>query len=141
MSEIKCLACPHLARRTFQRKGGHLEVVFACSQGRFPYQAALSGLLKPSLGIAQAAQNCPQLDWGRCLVCRRPGEVRLGRGFRIALCQEHDRAWGSWLLDHPEKRGYFKPHNRPIYSRWLEVFWEFVAGARGSVKVRARDRE
>lgn len=139
-SRLKCVACPNLERQTVQVKGRDL-VVFDCGEVRFPYKAALSGLLRPSPGIAQAAENCqvPRLLPGRCVVCKKEGEVRFGRDFGT-LCKEHDRAWRAWLDEHQGKRDYFAPRGRVIHARWIEVFWEFVASAR-EVGNEGRDRE
>lgn len=136
MIRLNCVACPHLERKTIIVKGRGTTrffsplkdlVVYDCDQGRFPYLAALSGLLKPGQGISLAAQGCSQPDWGRCVVCREPGKAGVSHDPVIPVCKKHYRAW---LSDCLEKRAHYAPRGRVVSSRWLEVFLEFVASAR-----------
>jgi len=129
MGALKCLGCQSLEREILPVKGHDL-VVYDCYLSRFPYMAALRGLLKPSQGIARAAENCPEPQMNECLACGQRALTAMSR-WQLRVCRQHYLAWSDWLDKHPDRRGYFSPGRRVIGSRWLEVFLEFVAEARG----------
>lgn len=131
MSWVQCIACVDLKREVKKVEGTDL-VVYHCGWGKFPYMCALSGLEKPSEGIARAADGCELFDRQRCVVCGgKEGLTMTGKG-RINICRVHDRAWGKWLDSHPEKRDYLSGKTRLIFSGWLAVFLEFAAEQKAS---------
>lgn len=126
MPWVQCIACPDLKREVKKVERTDL-VVYHCGWGKFPYMCALSGLEKPSEGIARSAGQCKLFDRQRCVVCGgKEGLTMIGKS-RLNICHEHDQAWGAWLERHPDKRDCFRGKARFIFSRWVEVFLEFAA--------------
>jgi hypothetical protein len=121
--EVKCVACKHLKREVVVMEGLPL-VVYNCP-GHFPYHAALSGLLRPSKGIKEAADNCPGPDRSHCILCEATFGL-LHYGIEVLICRRHDAAWRRWLNTHPSYRDYFSPRGRRKKDRWIEVFRKFI---------------
>lgn len=123
---IKCIGCPQLKRKTVTRKGLNL-VVYDCPE--FPHMCALSGLLRPSKRIGKAAEQCG-FDMSLCVVCGGKAVHSYGIPPVAWACSEHDKAWGTWLDKHPDRRQHFSTHNRLHSQAWVEVFREFVEASR-----------
>jgi hypothetical protein len=124
---LKCICCRNLRREVIPVKGRSL-VVYNCPP-HFPYQAVLRGLLHPGKGIEEAADGCSDFDQKHCIVCGSDsGFVRYG--IQVCICGKCDKAWGKWLDEHPGKREYIAPHGRARRDSWIEVFREFIEGAR-----------
>jgi len=138
----KCMGCYQLRREVLDVSGAGAGkgyrtdegkiVVYDCLDGRFPYQAVISGLLRPSGGINTAARDCPQTIEGHCIICSQTDKLK-HYGFEpplVYICSEHDKAWGTWLDEHPGKREHIAPKGRVVRGNWVEVFREFVEDMR-----------
>ena len=133
---IKCVGCYDLLREELDLGGKHL-VVYICPDF-FPYACALSGLLHPGSGITKAVKacavkDCPEQLGAHCILCTKTDLVTYGLQ-DVFICKEHDRAWGKWLEEHPERRAYLAPKGRSRKSNWIEVFREFVEDMRKEAK-------
>lgn len=124
---LKCIGCRELLREELKF---HFRpaVVYNCPQ-YFPYPCALSGLLKPGKGIVAAVEDCSEQMGFHCILCSRIEVHPYGTGV-VYVCEEHDKAWGKWLDDHPEKRKYICPGHRVVRAHWVETFREFVEDQR-----------
>lgn len=130
--DVKCVGCYDLVREEIIVSGKPL-VVYNCPK-YFPYRCALSGLLRPGLGVSVAVDDCPQRIDEHCILCHKPPVTSYGDPQRVYACKEHDAAWGKWLDEHPERRAYMAPRHRAIKSRWIEVFREFIEDMRRQVE-------
>jgi hypothetical protein len=131
MPKIKCVGCRKLVRES--QPVGNVNpkfplVVYSCD--RFPYWCVLSGLLKPSKGIQEAAAGCPVDIPKHCLICGKKTVLCFGNDQFAWACHVHYDAWSAWLDNHPEKAEYFSPRGRTIGARWIEVFLEWAAEAK-----------
>ena len=135
-TEVKCIRCGKLKREVVVLSGRQM-VVYDCP-GRFPYQAALSGLLRPGKGIKEAADYCPGPDESHCILCDSTAAIRR-YGIGVILCKDHATAWGTWINTHPERREYIAPGQRVKSGRWVEVFREFVEDERKADATAASD--
>ena len=142
----KCVGCLELKRdvvevsamglKNYRTDGGKL-TLYHCLRGYFPYQAVISGLMKPSTGINMAARKCPKIISGHCILCLETKELRhYGHEPLVYICSKHDRAWGSWLDEHPGKRDYIAPKVRSVRANWIEVFREFIEDMRQNASVQ-----
>ncbi len=123
---IKCISCYELHREELTLEGRPL-VVYKCS--RFPYACALSGLLRPGLGIQRAVDDCPEDPLGHCAVCSSTKITHYGQNI-VSTCKEHYDAWSDWLDEHPERTAHLAPRGRSVKANWVEVFREFVEDMR-----------
>ena len=124
---IKCIGCYELKRLEMNLSEGGKLIAYNCP--RFPYACALSGLLRPGVGILEAARLCPGNPLGHCAVCSETKITHYGQDI-ISICMEHGVAWGKWLDEHPERRAYLAPRGRSVKANWIEVFREFVEDMR-----------
>jgi len=128
---IKCVGCYDLLREELTL-GGKPLIVYNCPRF-FPYACALSGLIRPGSGITEAVEDCPEQLGAHCILCTKTELVSYGLQ-DVFICKEHDRAWGKWLEDHPERRAYLAPKGRLRQSNWIEVFREFIEDMRQEQK-------
>ena len=135
---IKCIGCFNLTREVVAISGmglkvyrtdGNTLVLYYCSEGRFPYQTVVSGLIRPGMGISKAAIDCPEDPLSHCILCSETNISHYGQDI-VSICREHDRAWGKWLDEHPEKREHIAPRGRSVKANWVEVFREFIEDMR-----------
>lgn len=133
MTLIKCMGCYELRRRELNMSHG-VDVVYECP--RLPYMTSIGGLLRPASGTKKAAEDCPEDILQHCILCSKPGKS-YGRQV-VFMCEDHDRAWGKWLEEHPERRAYLSPHGRLKLANWVEVFREFIEGMRPQEKLEKR---
>ena len=142
----KCIGCYLLRREVidvskmalkgYRTDAGKL-VVYDCLDGRFPYQAVISGLLRPSTGINTAARDCEQTIEGHCIICSQTDKLEhYGHGPLVYICGKHDKAWGTWLDEHPGKRDHIAPRGRSVRANWVEVFREFIEDMRQNKSVQ-----
>ena len=124
---IKCIGCSELLREEIDFDDKHL-VVYNCPRF-FPYACALSGLIRPGSGITEAVKDCPEQLGAHCILCTKTELVSYGLQ-DVFICKDHDRAWGKWLEDHPERRSHLAPRGRSVKANWVEVFREFIEDAR-----------
>jgi len=124
---IKCIGCFELLREELTVEGRPL-VVYNCLRF-FPYACALSGLLRPGLGVQRAVEDCPEDPLSHCAVCSNTNITHYGQDI-VSICSKHDKAWGKWLDEHPERRAHIGPRGRSVKSNWVEVFREFVEDIR-----------
>jgi hypothetical protein len=129
MAMIKCVGCYGLVRKVVHLRDNDL-VVYRCP-GFFPFDCALSGLLRPVKDIIQAAKNCPKRSGEQCILCEEKGTQIFGVEC-VFMCNKDDRAWSKWLTEHPGKREYICPGKRIKTDRWIEVFREFIEDIRVS---------
>jgi len=138
----KCIGCYQLRReeldiemsRIFKDRRKNDEgklVVYDCLDGLYPYQAAISGLLHPSVGINQAARGCPRVNEGHCILCPETDNLlSYGKEPLVYICKEHDKAWENWLDEVDSysnvRREYIAPRGQMIRSIWIELFREFI---------------
>jgi len=126
---IKCIGCYDLLREEMNLGGqplyGHTGKIVVYNCPRFPYACVLSGLLRPGLGVQKAAEDCPEDPLSHCAVCSNTKIIHYGQDI-VSICSEHDKAWGKWLDQHPERRAHLAPRGRSIKANWIEVFREFV---------------
>jgi len=127
---IKCIGCYELLREEVELKGKPM-VVYMCPRF-FPYACVISGLLRPGKGIIEGVKLCPETPDEHCILCGKTDVTHYGR--EIVMCKEHDRAWGKWLDQHPERRARFSPKGRLRTPNWIEVFREFIEEMRPSVE-------
>lgn len=143
----KCVGCYLLRReeldiglsKTFKdrkKTGEGKLVVYDCLDGRYPYLAAISGLLHPSVGINQAARDCEQVIEGHCILCRETSDLKKygSEPPLVYICAKHDKAWSTWL-DEPDSYGnvrleYLAPRGRVRRENWIELFREFIEDMR-----------
>jgi len=136
----KCIGCYQLRREVIDISAMSLKgyrtdtgklVVYDCLDGRFPYRAVISGLLKPSVKVNIAAHNCPKTIEGHCIICEETERLKhYGYEPLVYICSKHDKAWGTWLDEHPGKRDHIAPRGRSIRANWIEIFREFVEDIR-----------
>ena len=140
----KCVGCYLLRRevldigeheRSFlkgRRKTGEGNlIVYDCMDGRYQYKAAISGLLKPCVGINNAAHDCPRVIEGHCIFCSETQNLRhYGPEPLVYICGKHDKDWGTWLAEPDSygniRREYLTPRGRVRRENWIELFREFV---------------
>lgn len=127
MSLIKCIGCFDLHREEMA-VGGKPLTVYNCPR-YFPYACALSGLLRPGSGILEAVEDCPQRIDEHCILCGNTKVSSYGQQI-VFICGEHDKAWGQWLKEHPERDAYLTPKGRLRRANWVEVFREFIEDMR-----------
>ena len=124
---IKCIGCLELHREEMKITSQNLGV-YKCS--RFPYYAAISGLLHPGKGILAAVADCPEDPLEHCILCPSTEVTHYGDNI-VSTCSEHYQAWSKWLDQHPERRAYLhSPHGRAKKANWIEVFREFIEDMR-----------
>lgn len=128
---IKCIGCYDLLREELHLKGKPM-VVYNCPRF-FPYACALSGLVRPGKGIIEAVKLCPEIPDAHCILCLKTDVTHYGHDI-VPICRDHDRAWGKWLNEHPERSAYLSPKGRLKQSNWVEVFREFIEEMRPSVE-------
>jgi len=120
----KCVGCYSLRREVidisrmglkgYKTDDGKI-VVYDCLDGRYPYQAVISGLLRPSTGINAAAHDCPKTIEGHCILCSETKKLKhYGYEPLVYICGEHDKAWSSWLDKHPGRREEIAPKGRVV---------------------------
>ena len=126
MPTIKCIGCLELRRQGVTIEGRPL-LVYICP--RFPYACALSGLLRPGSGIVEAVKDCPENPLSHCIICSNTKIIHYGQDI-VSICAEHDKAWGKWLDEHPQRRAQIAPRGRSVRGNWVEVFREFVEAMR-----------
>lgn len=124
---IKCIGCYDLLREELI-VGGQPLVVYNCPRF-FPYACALSGLLRPGLGVQRAVEDCPEDPERHCILCRKSEVTHYGN-LPLVTCNKHYKAWSKWLDEHPERREHIRPRNRIIKANWIEVFREFIEDMR-----------
>jgi len=124
---IKCIGCYDLLRVERLVEGQPL-VGYSCRLLP-PNAYALSGLLRPGLGVLRAVEACPKDPLSHCVVCRITKVVHYGQNI-VSICEDHGDAWGKWLDEHPERRAHLAPQGRSVKANWVEVFREFVEDIR-----------
>ena len=136
---LKCIGCFQLRRiqqgMTSRRGTGSVLVAYDCIQGRYPYRVTIGGLLRPTNTIIDLVKECPEDPLRHCVVCAKTKIIHYGEDI-VSICSEHDKAWGEWLEQHPERQSYMHPKGRNRHANWVEVFREFVEDVR-----RQRDRK
>lgn len=136
MKSVKCIGCSQLEREAQPIDKVNPKfplIIYHCS--RFPYWCALSGLLRPSKAIENAASNCSVDIRHSCIICGsriKKNIVSYGEPNIAFTCVKHYRAWSQWLDEHLEKRDSYSPRGRVIHAKWIEVFREWVEEARRS---------
>jgi hypothetical protein len=126
MSLIKCIGCYDLHREERLMTGKRL-IVYTCP--RFPYDCVIGGLLRPGQGTLKAVTDCPQRIDEHCILCGNTKFSSYGQ-LIVFICGEHDKAWGQWLKEHPERDDYLTPKGRLRQANWVEVFREFIEDMR-----------
>ncbi|GAI92659.1 unnamed protein product, partial [marine sediment metagenome] len=91
---------------------------------------ALGGLLRPGIGILEAARLCPEDPLSHCVICSETKITHYGQDIRVSICKEHNRAWSKWLDEHLERKVHLSPRGRSVKANWIEVFREFVEDMR-----------
>lgn len=155
MKVIKCIGCGQLKRELLEIRLVNKPVVYYCPRAldrmqpllprqverrthdcsRFPYYAALSGLLRPGKGIREAAAGCPE-DIKKCVICGSTEElVKYGPEPVAFACKAHNQSWSDWLDQHPNKLESFKPKGRVVTRLWIDVFREWVEDAKLKMEV------
>jgi len=124
---IKCIACIELKRREL-KINGEAAILYDCPH--LPYMTSIGGLMRPGSGTIKGAEACPENPRSHCAICSETKIQHYGHGI-VSICPEHDKAWGQWLDEHPEKREHIAPRGRAIRANWVEVFREFVEYKRG----------
>lgn len=131
---IKCIGCYKLQREVINWAKPHRNVptvVYGCVDCRLPYYAALSGLLRPSIEIREAAEKCPEQPLSRCVLCSQMTDlIHYGHLPDACACEEHNKAWSKWLDDHPDRLAHLAPKGRVRRANWIKVFREFVEDMR-----------
>lgn len=130
---IKCIGCLKLVREEMTRANLGREVYYNCPD-IFPYMTSIGGLLHPGKGLEEAVRkDCSEQIGEHCILCDKPGKP-YGREI-VFMCQDHDRAWGKWLDEHPDRRAYLSPGGHRVkQANWIEVFREFIEEARENVR-------
>jgi len=123
---IKCIGCYELRRRQLNMTHG-VDIVYDCE--RLPYMTTIGGLLRPASGTMKAAEECPEDPLSHCVLCSNTKITHYGQDI-VSICKEHDKAWGKWLDEHPQRRAYLAPRGRSVKANWIEVFREFVEDIR-----------
>lgn len=129
---IKCIGCYDLRREELVL-GGRPLVVYNCPT-YFPYACALSGLLRPGLGVQRAVEDCPERIDGHCILCSKTELMSFGDPPLVFICKEHYRAWFKWLDEQRNRRAFLSPKGRSVKANWIEVFREFVEDMRKEVE-------
>jgi len=124
---IKCIGCYDLLREELTLEGRPL-VVYNCPRF-FPYVCALSGLLRPGLGIKKAVRLCPDRIDDHCILCSKTKIIHCGQDI-VSVCVEHYQDWSKWLDEHPERLAHLAPRGRSVKANWIEVFREFIEDMR-----------
>jgi hypothetical protein len=131
---VKCVGCHYLQREILKwaTPGPRLPtVVYDCFLGRLPYSTTLGGLFRPYYRILQASEKCQEQPTSRCVVCLKTSELKTyGQDNFVSICKEHDKAWGKWLSEHPDRSAYLAPRGRVIKANWVDVFREFIEDMR-----------